>query len=174
MKLFIVLTTIVVMVLITISVILIFNQPIKSFFKTKFMENVPNEMRNYVKGILNQKIGRDVSHIVDLYSNQLNKCLTVEKFPRRFKNLIEVTMSNDPKLTPCIRNAFNLLVMKYWADELEANTEENLINTMECINKLPLDENTLTRFPLRAAECAGERSWFKPDVFGASSKHSSS
>jgi flagellar biosynthesis component FlhA len=155
--------------IIVIIAMLIYPQ-IKEYLKKRCIQEVPHSIKNIIKKLVNQKIGKDMSQIIDLYSQGLEDCLSVKDFPL-LKEIVNSSSSNDPKIIPCIRSALNLLIMKYWVEELNANTEENFITTMECMNKLPLNENTITRFTLRTAECAGERSPWIPDFFGANNNY---
>lgn len=147
---------------------------LREFVKEKCKEAIPTAIKDVVKKAVFEKIKRSnpnikfarASELVDKYSSGITNCLLVKQFPS-LSELIDVASAKDKNTSPCIRSALNLVVMKYWAEELISNTEENFLQTMECINNLPLNENTLTRFTIRAAECAGERNPLIPDIFGA-------
>lgn len=139
---------------------------LREFVKEK--EAIPTAIKDVVKKAVFEKIKRSnpnikfarASELVDKYSSGITNCLLVKQFPS-LSELIDVASAKDKNT-----------VMKYWAEELISNTEENFLQTMECINNLPLNENTLTRFTIRAetpalSECAGERNPLIPDIFGA-------
>ncbi|QNH08626.1 216R [Invertebrate iridescent virus Kaz2018] len=134
--------------------------------KQKCIEGIEFEIKNNVKKSLDKKIKdkKSVSKIVDKYTTELQNCYNVKNVS--FDQFIYPESTNNLELKKCVGSLINVGVMKYWSDNLESKTIDNLNETMECMTKLPLNSNTTTRFPLRAAECAGERSWWKPDIFG--------
>lgn len=157
------------LILILVGVLILI---IKDIITMQCKASIPNALKDLVKQAVLVKLRQSdpaisiekVSAIVDKYSASLKNCLSITSFPT-LAQLADATDIEDDNVVSCIRSALNLIVMKYWAESLESNTEQNLTETMDCIDQLPLDENTITRFPIRAAECAGERNPLLPDFF---------